>query len=301
MKRKVPKQRHDILASSSERSLTPTAAAAAAAAVPTSPSPTAASSQSPLLGDDFKNQATGHKVCQNMITSAMARKLKRTAVQKKIKAEVLRLKLVETEMFQSLPVSAIKGIYDLYDKYVFNGYLNKEYPNVVFGNSIKSNKVLGYYEPRYQRIRINGNLLMSSLQTDKPEACNGVVCHTHLDILLNVFEHELVHLIVQNNCKNRRKHHGEWFQAVARQLFGHTQFRHSLGRPVNSSEYDEEGGVMLNTRARFKPGERVDFKMPNGNLVKNCTIKKLNPTRALLICPEKKKWRVGYTFIRKRT
>jgi len=58
----------------------------------------------------------------------------------------------------------------------------------------------------------------------------GHPCKDQLDCLLRVMEHELVHLIIFMFCGDFfiTDQHGELFMNIARDLFGHTDFRHYI-------------------------------------------------------------------------
>ena len=90
---------------------------------------------------------------------------------------------------------------------------------------------------------------------------------------MNVLEHELIHLIIQNTVKHRKtdpiyKSHGLFFQQLAQAYFGHTGFKHSL----KSSK-----SVYL-TREDFQVGETVAFQAKDQRIVG--TIMQLNPKTA---------------------
>ena len=68
----------------------------------------------------------------------------------------------------------------------------------------------------------------------------GVGCEDRLECLLLIFEHELIHLLMElwafadpsREPKNIYAPHGKLFQCMARTYFGHTRFDHDLGIPT---------------------------------------------------------------------
>ena len=66
----------------------------------------------------------------------------------------------------------------------------------------------------------------------KMQIVNGLTCYNPLKCMLQVFVHELVHLIIFVFCADQDVPggHGKVFQEITRSLFGHTSYRHNFGR-----------------------------------------------------------------------
>jgi hypothetical protein len=75
--------------------------------------------------------------------------------------------------------------------------------------------------------------LFTSAATTVSYTSNGVNCHSRLECLLNVFAHELTHLLISRFCydsvKQKEGQHGKTFKKFVLQLFGQTQTKHALG------------------------------------------------------------------------
>ena len=115
-----------------------------------------------------------------------------------------------------------------------------------------SEGTLGSFELRTNTIRINTKLLLESMENKVHEVCNGVVCKSRVSVLLSVVEHEIVHMIVSNSCWEMQSH-GKNFMTIAKKIFGHTLYRHSLGREVSLV------GDRVLTKQDLSIHERVSF------------------------------------------
>jgi hypothetical protein len=83
---------------------------------------------------------------------------------------------------------------------------------------------------RQYRIAVSAAVLFASFRSEG-ETCsvNGVTCLDRLQSLLILMEHELVHLYEM--LERGASGHGASFQRIARDLFGHTDYRHALVTP----------------------------------------------------------------------
>lgn len=64
------------------------------------------------------------------------------------------------------------------------------------------------------------------------QVVNGLNCYNPLKCMLQVFVHELVHLIIFVFCADQDVPggHGKVFKEITQSLFGHTDFRHGFGK-----------------------------------------------------------------------
>lgn len=94
---------------------------------------------------------------------------------------------------------------------------------------------------------------------EKSYLSNGLLCYNRLSALTNVFEHELIHLIIKITDVKEQSH-GPTFQKLAKDLFGHTDFRHNFG-----SGEGTELLKMKETVESLKAGDTVCFKIKGYN------------------------------------
>lgn len=114
---------------------------------------------------------------------------------------------------------------------------------------------------------------------------NGLKCHSRLECFLNVFSHELCHLIIQRFCYdqvrklNKEKSHGKTFRAIVRHLFGHTEFLHNLAAShSNITSFSDTKKVIQD--AYYKNSSHIfTFDYPPTYVGIKCQIKRLNPKR----------------------
>lgn len=125
---------------------------------------------------------------------------------------------------------------------------------------------------------------------------NGIKCHSRLECLLNVFAHELTHLLISRFCyesvRKKEGPHGVTFKKFVLHLFGQTQAKHSLDDSAGNQDADIKNIVT----ATFRRNQNHIFKANLSNLgVVNGTILKLNPTRArFLVTDSGKTFTVPY-------
>jgi hypothetical protein len=104
--------------------------------------------------------------------------------------------------------------------------------------------------PRQFEIALSSKLLFDAFRDGTAvEYVNGLACADRLSALMRVFEHELVHLaelLAWNESQCRR----ERFQQIARQFFGHTDYRHQL--VPSSFKEARRTGLTLGARVRFE-------------------------------------------------
>ena len=171
---------------------------------------------------------------------------------------------------------------DVYDRIFFGASL---LPRA--GAAFRSRTILGRYSGG-AGIAINAELLASARSG---EACNGLVCADRAAVFLSVLQHELCHLSVQTCCRDPRSH-GHRFQALARKLFGHTDFRHSLGAATETVE----GKGRVPNRSDFRKGQTVEWT--EEGRTHRAIVDELHPRRALLTRADGKQLHVSFSRLR---
>jgi len=85
--------------------------------------------------------------------------------------------------------------------------------------------------------------VFSSPNSNTVETNAGLQVYDQLSCLQLTFEHELIHLLIHLR-KVKEPSHGAHFKKLAKDIFGHTDFRHTLGRGL------EEDPAIHNNRVR---------------------------------------------------
>lgn len=111
---------------------------------------------------------------------------------------------------------------------------------------------------------------------DGPKRCNGLVVNNWFEAMVSVLCHELLHGVLFLSFKNseelkaaekmgNQQNHGRLFQGLAKGLFGHTDWKHSLTLAF-VDEPLEKGQVLT--------GDAVSFNLKNevitGTVIKAC-------------------------------
>jgi len=80
-------------------------------------------------------------------------------------------------------------------------------------------------------IYINIDLIKRTFAQHKLQYMNGIIVHNPLECLINLVQHELLHVINFVYCPKdiKKVHHPQIFCNIAYNLFGHTAYYHRLG------------------------------------------------------------------------
>lgn len=113
----------------------------------------------------------------------------------------------------------------------------------------------------------------------------GIVVQNRLHAIQLTVEHELLHLLIDLSTDGKKEApHGELFQTMALQLFGHTDFYHGLLS-------EEKADIDLN----FKLGERVCFGHKGATLYG--VVVKLNPKTVGVLLDDTRRCNVSYSLL----
>jgi hypothetical protein len=185
-------------------------------------------------------------------------------------------------------------VFNLYDKIYFNNELNniirKNGVELKFAYSDKLTKTGGHCSKHKNsyKITISRVVILSTFTNgEKCHVSNGLQCSSRLECLLNIFEHELIHFVIQITKGHIKsdpiyKSHGKFFRALVNAYFGHTETKHSLLHNLDK----------VGKREEFNVGDTVTFKSKSGDYVVG-KISKLNPKRAVV-----DKYSVPYTILK---
>ncbi len=106
--------------------------------------------------------------------------------------------------------------------------------------------------------------LVEEAETDLfgTEEVSGMVCRDRMDCIQILFEHEMIHLFIDAFQRKLKVVHGAPFIELAKSLFGHTLFTHSIGDPVGLSRFlvqcDKEKKM-----DRWRVGDIVAYATPS--------------------------------------
>lgn len=120
---------------------------------------------------------------------------------------------------------------------------------------------------------------------------NGITPINKIEALQLIFEHELVHMILQM-FSIAKEMHGPFFQKIALNLFGHTDFRHGI---TDSRLSGSNINNIRVTKDQLYVGQTISYKSNTGEIVTGLVVK-LNPKKAI-VRSFKGQYKVPYSII----
>jgi len=185
---------------------------------------------------------------------------------KQAQREIQRTLLKESRVldaanFTRFHPSDLQRLFNLYDSLFFAGCLEKELGASPLSFRISSRMTSAGgktsrivlrsqpHQPRYE-ITVSSTLLFQTFRdVQRTIKVTGLECHSRMDALQRIFEHELVHLaemlIWENSqCSKPR------FQSIAAVNFGHREHQHALVTPRERAS--KQFGLTPGTRVWFQ-------------------------------------------------
>ena len=195
-------------------------------------------------------------------------------------------------------------LFHLYDQLYFKKELTDMLANknrkFLVGSNLRSNAKAGQhsYSDNTHTITINISMINNLFKNEETLKCNGLIVTDRLDALMNVFEHELIHMYLSLKGLSRKiksgagkmyyAPHGTLFQKTALKYFGHTDYRHCLtSGDVNSYLTKEQTKVGMSVRFSSKT------KMIYGKVIK------INPRNAKVLTESNNTYSVPYSMLSK--
>jgi len=166
-----------------------------------------------------------------------------------LKTLLLKDHFNQNVMINNFDPAHLEFIYNYYNEHSFNQELSTMLKDknrkLTFGININSTSKIGEhkYDPstNTHSIRISSSFICNLFnKNEKTMKTNGIIIGDRLSALINIFEHELVHLycslkgytrkIREGEGKMYYSPHGKLFQEMVFSYFGHTEFRHDLNK-----------------------------------------------------------------------
>ncbi|MBL8891220.1 MAG: hypothetical protein JNL67_14670 [Planctomycetaceae bacterium] len=164
--------------------------------------------------------------------------------------------------FAALQAQDLKAMFHLYDDMFFNGQIDLALANM--GSSLTfrlsrrmtsaGGKTTRWHYPKSQHrpprfeIALSSTLLFESFQNQTPIQVTGLTCHSRLEAMQRVMEHEIIHLCemlvwFHSSCSAGR------FLRIANGLFDHRKSSHELLTPVDKARKDL--GIRVGDQVKF--------------------------------------------------
>ncbi len=186
--------------------------------------------------------------------------------------------------FENITDDLLYDLFALYDKHFFGNriaeLMKKENASITFKFSDALSRAGGYCSKKgcNYEIKLAKNIFLNLFNAnEKAHISNGLYCYDRLDCLMNVFEHELMHFVVNltvpSSDRNNPvyKSHGSYFKQLVNSYFGHTEVKHLLSKGIDT----------IKTQADFDVNDHVYF-IDKNNGKRVGIIVKLNPTCAVV-------------------
>jgi hypothetical protein len=184
--------------------------------------------------------------------------------------------------FSTLQISDLETLFRLYDSIFFNfkisQLLAQKKHTLTFKLSTTLTKTAGRLKSKgcNHILEISVPVLNSTfIANEKCLKINGIKVYNRLEVLCNLFEHELTHLIValikpsHKDCDYSS--HGKCFYGIVSGYFGHTACRHDL--LAGDAEIKEQKTVDI--KEKLKIDDTITFNDRNGVKI-TAIIKRIN-------------------------
>lgn len=171
---------------------------------------------------------------------------------------LLLLKSLDTTMLKSFDSIDLQTMFDYYDNCCFNHEISEMAKTkgriIMFDTNLNSVHKVGEHcydsSNKTHTIRISPKSICNLFNNGETSLkSNGLIITDRLGALINVFEHELVHLycslkgytrkISSGEGKMYYSPHGKLFQELVFRFFGHTDFRHDFNNGDTTGQMDK--------------------------------------------------------------
>ena len=196
------------------------------------------------------------------------------------------LKRFGTPNIKTFDGKDMEELYNMYNTLSFDGNLGQllcqKKRSLKFNTRLQSASTAGLhsYDDGNHTIKLSVHIISNLF--DKGETViksNGLNVYDKLDAMMNIFEHELIHLYCSLRGLSRKiksgpgkmyySPHGKLFQALVFRYFGHTEFRHNFG---------QGDAVDMLTKNQCSTGMAIYFDNKSGTRVYG-EIEKVNKVR----------------------
>ena len=235
-----------------------------------------------------------------------------TKKRQQVKEKLLEIFLINN--FKNATNEQVEKTFYIFDEIYFDGYLKNyidQYDHIHIGfkscDKLKSSAGLcklgykynqdGYFTEFNLSIFISKPIINNIFNNnEKSLAIGGLKCYDRLECFMIIFEHELIHFIINLfdfEINNKEGPHGKTFKTIIKNLFNHTNIFHNL--KDGDADTNEENLKIL--KDKLKIGNYVITKGCNtGDKIEGTIIKIYNKT-VLIKSKENKYWKIYHRFI----
>lgn len=206
---------------------------------------------------------------------------------KKIYDILIKNKLLENLENKKITKEDIRDMFILYDhvflfdqfyEYLTNNKINIDFnvENYSKHANLGTTNIVGKTHTITMYI---GNI--QSLVIDEYIKIGGIKCFNKLQCLMNVFEHELIHFLIHIFClkidflenadNDHDWHHGESYQKILKNIFGHTQVYYLDLKKINKTQKEVDQKIK-NIKKTIKIDDLVESYKINNQVKKGKVI-----------------------------
>ncbi len=217
--------------------------------------------------------------------------------------------------FNSLSNKIVEETFYIIDKIYFdnniNKFIKKSGSSLKFNASNKLSSTAGlckykYYLDEYDRVEygkyeivISKKIIDSLFQNKKIKSLkiNGLLCKDKLECYINLYQHEITHLLIAIFCHREGEGmggHTQMFKALVYALFGHTKYKHWLLAGDGSKLEEDE----LYNKTNVEIGDFIITKKYKNKKYEG-KVTKLGPKYVVIKLKNDKLFKICYSFIYK--
>ncbi len=186
----------------------------------------------------------------------------------------------------------VKETFKILDKIYFNNnithFIKESGSSITFNASSRLTKTAGFAKSQYYldkygnvdygnfEIQISKPIINNIFNDKKAKSLkiNGLHCYNKLDCYINLYQHEIIHLLITIFCTKDgigMGGHTRMFKSLAYNLFGHTEYKHFLleGDSINIEQTEKfnklniEIGDIVESTLSKKKGEVINITNKN--------------------------------------
>ena len=251
-------------------------------------------------GGKASNFIDCHKLAKEHLTDT-----ERKAKKKEVYDYLLK-NVFKTPNFNKLTPKDIRDTFRILDKVYFNKKIEKyiidEDLHLDFKTSAKLTKSAGIckYKDKDRKCKYQigvSSVILESLfkKGEKSFKIGGLQCNNILECYINIFEHELTHLIIFMFCPKlglEMGGHTETFKDITKNLYGHTKYKHML----LEGDYETMKKKKKELKTNIEIGDYVISKPFNGKTFEG-VVKKISGKSVTLLLDNGQMVRIYYQMI----
>jgi hypothetical protein len=191
---------------------------------------------------------------------------------KKNHSKIRKFLNIDKKNFE-LTEDIIEKLFIIFDKIYFKNLIEdklyEKHININFGISKKFKNVAGMCKYKNNKVElIFSSYILEKINNDKFKSIeiNGIICYDITDVLINLMEHEITHLVLflyDKYTHDIKSGHNDQFKNLVNNMYGHTKITHDLlsGDVTKYKESKEIASKVL------KVGMKIKCKKDNGIVI----------------------------------